>query len=201
MWTYMMQHVLVSKGIWNIVQGIDIHPSSEDVGNVENVASLAARIAAIRFVLPTTEQTRWDVKDAQAHAFIVFSVKHTITPHICSTKSAKQTWDILVGLYAGRNVAKIALLHKELESKTLNKEDDMNTFLVGVKGINEQLISIGEVISDSSLVQIVLDALPDSYQTFASTWTLMNQRNPEVVKFDEVCILLLQEALKKKRFR
>ncbi|MCO5610533.1 hypothetical protein L7F22_064772 [Adiantum nelumboides] len=120
---------------------------------------------------------------------------HTITLHICSAKSAKQAWDILVGLYAGRNEAKVALLRKELESKIMNAKDDMDTFLAGVKDINEQLIFASEVILDSFLLQIVLDALLDSYQTFASTWRLMNQRNPEVVKFDEVCTLLLQEAL------
>ncbi|MCO5602189.1 hypothetical protein L7F22_056317 [Adiantum nelumboides] len=115
MWAYMMQHVLVSKGVWNIVlvQGID---------------------------------------DAQAHALIALSVKRTITPHIRSTKSAKQAWDILAGLYAGRNEAKIALLRKELESKIMNEEDDMDTFLAGIKDINEQLISAGEIISDNSLV-------------------------------------------------
>ncbi|MCO5605534.1 hypothetical protein L7F22_059717 [Adiantum nelumboides] len=125
-------------------------------------------------------------------------MKHTITPHICSTKSAKQAWEILAGFYAGCNEAKIALLRKELESKIMNEEDDMDTFLAGVKDINEQLIFAGEVVSDSSLVQTVLDALPDSYQTFAITWRFMNQRNPEVVKFDEVCTLLLQVALFRK---
>ncbi|MCO5585832.1 hypothetical protein L7F22_039765 [Adiantum nelumboides] len=138
----------------------------------------STRIAAARFILPTVEQARWDVKDTQAHALIALSVKHTITPHICSAKSAEQAWDILAGLYAGRNEAKIALLRKELESKIMNEEDDMDTFLASIK--------------------TVLDALPDSYQTFASTWQLMNQRNPEVVKFDEVCTLLLQEALSRK---
>ncbi|MCO5579522.1 hypothetical protein L7F22_033377 [Adiantum nelumboides] len=97
-------------------------------------------------------------------------MKHSITPHICSAKSAKLAWDFLADLYAGCNDAKIALLRKELESKIMNEEDDMETFLAGVKDINEQLVSVGEVISDSSLVQTVLDALPDSYQTFASTW-------------------------------
>ncbi|MCO5570746.1 hypothetical protein L7F22_024474 [Adiantum nelumboides] len=64
-------------------------------------------------------------------------------------------------------------------AKIMNEEDDMDTFLAGIKDINEQLIFAGEIISDSSLVQIVLDALPDSSQTFASTWRLMNQRNPK----------------------
>ncbi|MCO5584372.1 hypothetical protein L7F22_038298 [Adiantum nelumboides] len=163
MWVYMMQHILVSKGFWNIVQSIDVHPSSEDVGDVEDVAGLAARIAVVRFVLPTTEQARWDVKNAKAHALIALSVKRTITPHICSTKFAKQAWDILDGLYEGRNEAKIALLRKELESKIMNEEDDMDTFLASVNDINEQLISAGEAILDNFFVQTVPDALPDSY--------------------------------------
>ncbi|MCO5564217.1 hypothetical protein L7F22_017875 [Adiantum nelumboides] len=141
------------------------HQSSSDSNEVEDVASLAARIAAIRFILPIAEQAHWDVKDAQAHALSALSMKRTITPHICSTKFAKQAWDILASLYAGRNEAKIALLHKELESKIMNEKDDMYTFLAGVKDINEQLISVGEVISDSSLVQTILDALPDSPQS------------------------------------
>ncbi|MCO5582150.1 hypothetical protein L7F22_036040 [Adiantum nelumboides] len=122
----MMQHVLVSKGIWNIVQGIDIRRGFVDVGEVEDVAGPVARITAARFVLPTAEQ-------------------------------------------AGRNEAKIALLRKELESKIMNEEDDMDTFQDGVKDINEQLISAGEIISDSSLMQTILDALPDSFKTFFST--------------------------------
>ncbi|MCO5609309.1 hypothetical protein L7F22_063535 [Adiantum nelumboides] len=50
MWAYMMQHVHVSKGIWNIVKCIDVRPGSEDVGEVEDVVGLATRIAAVRVV-------------------------------------------------------------------------------------------------------------------------------------------------------
>ncbi|MCO5570319.1 hypothetical protein L7F22_024038 [Adiantum nelumboides] len=85
-----------------------------------------------------------------------------ITPHIRLAKFAKQAWDIFAGLYVGHNEAKIALLRKELKSKIMNEEVDMDTFLASVKDINDQLISAGEVISDSSLVQTILDALPDS---------------------------------------
>ncbi|MCO5581427.1 hypothetical protein L7F22_035311 [Adiantum nelumboides] len=118
----------------------------------KDVAGLAARIATIRFVLPTAEQACWDVKDAHVHALITLSMKHTITSHICSTKSAKQSWHILASLYAGRDEAKIVLLSKELKSKIMNEEDDMDTFLTCFNDINEQLIFAGEVISDSFLV-------------------------------------------------
>ncbi|MCO5591344.1 hypothetical protein L7F22_045326 [Adiantum nelumboides] len=81
LWAYMMEHVLVSKDVLNIVQGNDVCLGSVDVDEVEDAAGLATRIAAARVVLPIAEQARWDVKDAQAHALIALSVKRTITPH------------------------------------------------------------------------------------------------------------------------
>ena len=38
LWAYMMQHVLVSKGVWNIVQGLDVRPGFVDAGSIEDVA-------------------------------------------------------------------------------------------------------------------------------------------------------------------
>ncbi|MCO5554691.1 hypothetical protein L7F22_008224 [Adiantum nelumboides] len=91
-------------------------------------------------------------------------MKRTITPNIYSTKSVKQAWHIMAGLYAGHNETKIALLNKEVDSKIMNEKDDTNTFLADVKEINAQLISAGEAISNSFLVQTLLDPLPNSYK-------------------------------------
>ena len=51
----------------------------------------------------------------------------------------------------------------------MNEGDSMDSFLTKVKDLKEQLIAAHEVLSDSSLVQTVLNGLPDSYQGFAST--------------------------------
>src|SRR5271170_3385744 len=75
LWAYMMQHVLVSKGVWNIVQGLDVRPGSVDAGSVEDDAGPSSSTAtfatgsrstttAVAAVLPTAEQARWDGKDA-----------------------------------------------------------------------------------------------------------------------------------------
>ncbi|MCO5588531.1 hypothetical protein L7F22_042488 [Adiantum nelumboides] len=150
----MMQHVLVSKGVWGIVQGIDVHLGSVDVGSVEDVASSSIGAARI----------------------------------------AEQAWDILAGLYAGQNEAKISYLCKELESKIMQEDDDMNVFLVEIEDLKEQLMFAREVIPYHSLVQIVLDALPESYQTFASTWRLVTEDIPDAVRHYTLVSKLLQEV-------
>ena len=83
---------------------------------------------------------------------IALSIKRNITPHIRSAKIAKQAWDTLAHLYAGRNEAKISYLRKELESKVMQEEDDMNVFLDKIKYLKEQLIFSGEIIPDHSLL-------------------------------------------------
>ena len=122
MWAYMMHHVLVAKGFWNIVQGFEVRPGFvvADSGTVEDGAgsnTVAATVGAAGLatsraaaILPTAEQGRWDGRDAQAHALIALSVKRTMIPHIRSATTAKQAWDILAHLYAGRNEANVSYL-------------------------------------------------------------------------------------------
>ena len=38
LWAYMMGHVLVAKGLWNILKGNDTCPGSTNIGTVEDVA-------------------------------------------------------------------------------------------------------------------------------------------------------------------
>ena len=45
----------------------------------------------------------------------------------------------------------------------------------------------------SSLVQTILNGLPDSYKSFASTLRLMMEGNPNALLFKDLVFVLLQE--------
>ena len=156
---YMMRHVLVAKGLWNIVQGVDVRPivvgnaaNAPETGDVEDVAGSSTAATTIRAPPPTAEQSHWDGKDAQAHALLALSVKRAIIPHIRSCKTSKDAWDVLATLYQARNESRVAYLRKQLESEHMNEGDSMDSFLTKIKDFKEQLISADEVLSDSSLV-------------------------------------------------
>ena len=116
LWAYMMRHVLVAKGLWNIVAGIEFWPPSrqEPDASVEDGTDGSRRdVAAPVVETPATqEQKRWDGRDAHAHALIALSVKRTIIPHIRSCKTTKEAWDVLCTLYQARNEARVAYLRK-----------------------------------------------------------------------------------------
>ena len=80
----------------------------------------------------------------------------------------------------------------------MNEGDSMDNFLVKIKDLKEQLAAVEEIIPDSSLVQTVLDGLPDSYQSFASTLRLLMKGNPNAIKFEELMAILLQEEQSRK---
>jgi inosine/xanthosine triphosphate pyrophosphatase family protein len=61
----------------------------------------------------------------------------------------------------------------------MNEGDSMDSFLTKIKDLKEQLISADEVIPDSSLVQTVLNGLPNSYQSFASNYSVDDERQSE----------------------
>ncbi|MCO5558122.1 hypothetical protein L7F22_011699 [Adiantum nelumboides] len=69
-WAYMMQHVLVSKGIWNIVQGIDVRPGSVDVAEVVDVAGPSTRIIAAS----STESTLYVKREGDVLLIVVLYV-------------------------------------------------------------------------------------------------------------------------------
>ena len=123
LWAYMMCHVLVEKGLWNIVKGNDTCPGSTNTGTIEDVAGSNSDAPPVPQVLPPpiVDQTRWDGRDAQAHALIVLSVKRTIIPHNQSCKNEKDAWNTLARLYQVRNEARVAYLRKQLESEHMNE--------------------------------------------------------------------------------
>ena len=75
----------------------------------------------------------------------------------------------------------------------MNEGDSMDNFLTKIKDLKEQLIAADEILPDSSLVQTLLNGLPDSYQSFASTLRLMMKGDPNALLFEELVSILLQE--------
>ena len=141
LWSYMMCHVLVAKGLWNIVQGTyNRHASARTIIEGDEASAIddtAGYSATGEDTECTPEQAMWDGKDTQAHALIVLSVKRAIIPHIRGCKSAKDAWDMLARLYQVRNEDRVAYLRKQLESEHMNEGDPMDSFLTKIKDLKE----------------------------------------------------------------
>ncbi|MCO5597983.1 hypothetical protein L7F22_052072 [Adiantum nelumboides] len=101
------------------------------------------------------------VASSSIDASVVFSTTAIVAAVV---RTSKHAWDILAGLYASRNEAKFSYLCKELESKIMRKDDDMNIFLAEIKVLQEQLILQKSYSRSFSCLHTILDALLELYQ-------------------------------------
>ena len=191
MWVYMMRHVLVATQLWDIVIKYDERPSSIPSPNPPcPLGTTEANNVLSSIQQFTSSQPKWDGKDTQAHVVIALSVKRHIVPHIQSCTISKSARDVLKNLYAQRNEARVAMLKRHLEETMMQEGESMDAFFTKIKEFKEQLLNIGEVISNKQLISKVLAALPDSYQRFATTIRLLT-RGKASFNFDELISLCL----------
>ena len=78
-WKFNMTTILVAYSLWMIVKGDDTKPII--------VASIPD----------------WDRREMKAKVVLRMSVKDNIIPHIRDSKTPKETWDVLKGLYETSN--------------------------------------------------------------------------------------------------
>ena len=57
----------------------------------------------------------------------------------------------------------VAYLCKKLESEHMNEGDSMDTFLTKTKDLKDYLIVVDEVLSNKSLMETILNGLPNFY--------------------------------------
>ena len=90
------------------------------------------------------------------------SLKDNIIPHIRNSKTSKDTWDKLKGLYEMSDTNRILFLKSKLFSIKMDVNETMNKYLSRIKDFRDNLGDIGEEVSSIDLVSITLKGLfPD----------------------------------------
>ena len=90
-------------------------------------------------------------------------------PNISSLKIAEECYDTLVNLYEKKAPSQKRVLKKRLQTLKLNKDESVGSFFTKIKQVRDQLLAIGVTIDDDDLVQVVVDGLPSSCETFMAS--------------------------------
>lgn len=73
---------------------------------------------------------------------------------------------MLESLYEPQNLARKLMLNHKLYSLKMSKGASIDDFIRDVMDVVNQLKSVGEVTRKENFVQIMLGAMPDSYESF-----------------------------------
>ena len=164
--------ILEGNNLWSIVSGDEPKPTV--VGSIPD----------------------WERREAKEKVLLCMSVKDNIIPHIRDCKTSKETWDTLKGLYETTNTNRILFLKTKLLSLKIEANESISNFISRVKYLSDKLGDIGEKVSNTDLVTIILNGLVQDYQIFVSS--LAAREKPP--SFDELTRILLQEEERMKNF-
>jgi hypothetical protein len=127
--------------------------------------------------------------DINVMIIIVDSIKDHLIPYISHIDSSKKMYDALTNLFSVRNIGQVMSLKNELHDMKMNDDDIITSYLVRISQLRDQLQAIEEIILEKELVNIVLNGLPKTWDTFSAS---MNTRK-EYPTFEEIWTCRAQE--------
>jgi N-acetyl-gamma-glutamylphosphate reductase len=98
---------------------------------------------------------------------IISSVAATVVTHLGTVTNAKQVWDILKTMYAGKSRIRIMALKQRIS--TFGKgTQSMAAYLQGIKAIADELSIIDNPLDSTDLVIHTLNGLTTEYREIAA---------------------------------
>lgn len=102
-------------------------------------------------------------------AILVMSIKHELFPYIANVDDPKEVWNMLKILYD--LTTQLIIVGKENLFHVHTKTTHVSNFL---KEIVTQLARTGEIIPNCKIVQVILNAIPFSHESFVQTMTVLD---------------------------
>jgi hypothetical protein len=157
-------------GVWNIAKGTEL--------------KLDAVVGATEAQIQD-----WDKHENKAKVLFHMSINDNIIPHIREATTSAATWTTLKALYETSNTNRILLLKTKLLGIKMDGNESVSSFLGRIKEVKHKLVNIRETISNTDLVTITLNGMPEDYHMFIIGLT--SREKPPT--FEELTGILLQE--------
>ncbi|MCH94884.1 retrovirus-related Pol polyprotein from transposon TNT 1-94, partial [Trifolium medium] len=138
----------------------------------------------------------WEVKDHTLLSWIQSTMTKEMLTSVIGSKQAWQIWDKIHAYFQTHTNAKAMQLRSELRSTSL-ENGTISEFLLRIQVLIDSLYAIGEPISPKEHLDVILEGLPQEYE---STISLISGRFGSI-SIVEVKTLLLGHESRLERFR
>lgn len=129
----------------------------------------------------TQELAKYKKGEVWAERIIIESIKDHLVPFVANLKTSKAIYDKLVNFYSISTSGQKMSLKNKLYKMKKPKDEDMDSFLMKISQIRDQLQGLWETIFYSEMTIYVLNALPLEWSSFATS--IYSKRNS--TPFDE----------------
>lgn len=113
--------------------------------------------------------SRWKHEDAIVRHCIAFSIPDEVFAVVRRGTSAKDYWDNLKARFESKSRWIRVEVRRKLYDQKCGNKDDVRAHLARLFSLQEQLFAAGGCISDDDFSYLILDSLPDAYDTLVSS--------------------------------
>ena len=137
---------LIENEVMGFIEGSTIQPPKEDI------------LAYIKYM-------QGDIK---ARRILIESIKETLIPYVLKLESSKEIYEKLVELFSKGSTKEIISLRQKLYKLRILKEGII-PYPMEIFAIRDQLLKLGEVMSDREILTMVQNSLPKEWRGFTSS--------------------------------
>eukprot|EP00253_Pinus_taeda_P006397 PITA_06397 len=167
-WKMSIDLTLEDQGVLGHVRGDIVEPPSN--------ARLAAR-------------NKWKNGEIKAKKIIWDSIDKCLVAYISDLHTSKEIYDKLVSLFKVNDANQVLFLRNKLREIKKGKDESMQAYFLRITEIKNDLLSIGESITDREMTLTTLGGLPSEWYVFRTT--LLN--NNVIPSFKELMARCIQE--------
>lgn len=123
-----------------------------------------------------------EAKNNQAASILASSISTLNMQRVVNCKNAKEIWDALEATYENKSSSEKTALMEKFTSYRIHGIRDIGKGISELQAIAARLRSLQVSVDDEFIISILLKALPTSFDTWKSTWKMVNAEKPKLNK-------------------
>eukprot|EP00253_Pinus_taeda_P002451 PITA_02451 len=127
--------------------------------------------------------------ESKEKKIIIDGLQDHLLAHVGNLRKSKDMYDNIVGMYEIYNLNEIITLKDQLKDTKMNKGEVVQSYIMRISFLRDQLQRVGESVLDRELVIVTLRGLPPLWETFITTISNKNV----LPSFDEMVGEITQE--------
>ena len=137
-------------------------------------------------------KNRYKKGESKAKKIITDGLQDHLLAYVGNLRKSKDMYDKIDDMYEINNLNEIITLKDQLKESKMNKGEVVQSYIMRISHLRDQLQRVGQNVSDRELVVVTLRGLPPIWETFITTISNSNV----LPSFDEIVGKLTQEESK-----
>eukprot|EP00253_Pinus_taeda_P003183 PITA_03183 len=138
---------------------------------------------------PAAAKNKWKTDEVKTKKIIRDSIDKRLVAYISDLNTSKEIYDRLVSLFKVNDANQVLFLRSKLKEIKKGKDESMHAYFLRITEIKNDLLSIGETITDREMALTTLGGLSSEWYVFKTT--LLN--NNVILGFEELMARCIQE--------